>query len=66
MAKRVHVIAGILAPLCLVTFFLSTVLAEVFGSHDTVAQLKALIVMPGLWIMIPAMVAAGGSGMFIA
>lgn len=66
MPKRAHLIAGILAPLCLVTFFLSTVLTELFGSHATVAQLKALIVTPGLWIMIPAMVAAGGSGMFLA
>ena len=66
MPERAHLIAGILAPLCLVTFFLSTVLTELFGSHAAVAQLKALIVTPGLWIMIPAMVAAGGSGMFLA
>jgi hypothetical protein len=57
--------AGILAPLCLVTFFVSTVLTELFGSHAAVAQLKSLIVTPGLWIMIPAMAAAGGSGMFL-
>lgn len=65
MPKRAHLVAGILAPLCLATFFLSTVLAELFGSHEAVAQLKALIVSPGLWIMIPAMAAAGGSGMFL-
>ncbi len=66
MPKRVHLIAGILAPLCLVTFFLSTVLTELFGSHAAVAQVKALVVTPGLWIMIPAIAAAGGSGMFLA
>ena len=66
MPKRAHLIAGILAPLSLVTFFLSTVLTELFGSHAAVAQLKALIVAPGLWIMIPAIAAAGGSGMFLA
>ena len=65
MPKRVHLVAGILAPLCLITFFLSTVLTELFGSHAAVAQLKSLIVSPGLWIMIPAMAAAGGSGMFL-
>ena len=65
MPKRAHLIAGILAPLCLATFFLSTVLTELFGSHTAVAQLKSLIVSPGLWIMIPAMAAAGGSGMFL-
>jgi hypothetical protein len=65
MPKRVHLIAGILAPLCLVTFFVSTVVVELFGSYAAVAQLKALIVTPGLWIMIPAIAAAGGSGMFL-
>ena len=65
MPKRAHLIAGILAPLCLVIFFLSTVLTELFGSNAAVAQLKALIVTPGLWIMIPAIAAAGGSGMFL-
>jgi len=64
--KRAHLVAGILAPLCLVTFFLSTVLTELFGSPAAVAQLKALVVTPGLWIMIPAIAAAGSSGMFLA
>lgn len=65
MPKRAHLIAAMLASLCLATFFLSTVLIELFGSHAAVAQLKSLIVMPGLWIMIPAMAAAGGSGMLL-
>jgi hypothetical protein len=30
-----------------------------------VAQLKSLIVTPGLWILITAVTAAGGSGMFL-
>jgi hypothetical protein len=66
MPKRAHLIAGLLAPLCIATFFLSTILTELFGSHAAVAQLKSLIVTPGLWIMIPLMAAAGGSGMFLA
>lgn len=65
MPKRAHLIAGILAPLCLATFFLSTVLVESFGSQAAVAQLKSLIVSPGLWIMIPAIAAAGGSGIYL-
>jgi hypothetical protein len=65
MPQRAHLVAGILAPLCLIVFFVSTVLTELFGSPAAVAQLKALIVTPGLWIMIPAMAAAGGSGMFL-
>ena len=66
MPRRVHLIAGILAPLCLVSFFLSTLLVELFGSQASVAQLKALIVTPGLWIMIPAIAAAGGSGLVLS
>jgi hypothetical protein len=66
MPKRAHLIAGVLAPLCIATFFLSTILTELFGSHAAVAQLKSLIVTPGLWVMIPLMAAAGGSGMFLA
>lgn len=66
MPKAAHLIAGLLAPLCIATFFLSTILTELFGSHAAVAQLKSLIVTPGLWIMVPLMAAAGGSGMFLA
>lgn len=65
MPKRIHLIAGILSPLCIATFFTSTVLVELFGSHAAVAQLKSLIVTPGLWILLPCLAAAGGSGMFL-
>lgn len=66
MPNLAHRIAGTLAPLCIATFFLSTILVELFGSHAAVAQLKSLIVTPGLWILIPAVAAAGGSGMFLS
>ncbi len=66
MPRRAHLAAGLLAPLCIATFFLATILTELFGSHAAVAQLKSLIVTPGLWIMVPLMVVAGGSGMFLA
>lgn len=66
MPKRAHLMAGLLAMLCIASFFLSTLLTELFGSHAAVAQLKSLIVTPGLWIMIPLMAAAGGSGVFQA
>ena len=66
MPKRAHLIAGLLAPLCIATFFLSTIFTELFGSHAAVAYLKSLIVTPGLWIMVPLMAVAGGSGMFLA
>lgn len=65
MSKYVHRFGGILAPLCLIIFFSSTVFVELFSSTATIAQLKAWIVTPGLWVMIPAIAMAGGSGMFM-
>lgn len=66
MPRRVHLVAGLLAPLCIASFFLATVLVELFASPDAVAQLKSLIVTPGLWILIPTIAAAGGSGMLLS
>ncbi len=66
MPNVAHRIAGILAMLCISTFFVSTLAVELFGSHAAVAQAKSLIVMPGLWILVPAMAATGGSGMFLS
>lgn len=66
MPKQVHFIAGLLATLAIATFFLSTVIAESLGSHEAVATVKALIVMPGLFILVPAIAATGGSGFFLS
>lgn len=62
MKRTVHLLAGILASSVIATFFASTILVELFGSYETVARVKALIVTPGLWILIPAIAATGGSG----
>jgi hypothetical protein len=62
MKRTLHMIAGILATMTIATFFLSTILVELFGSTDAIATVKRLIVMPGLVILIPAIAAAGGSG----
>ena len=65
MPQRVHLLAAMLATLCIATFFTSTILVELLGSAEAVAQLKRLIVTPGLWILVPAVAAAGASGMFL-
>lgn len=62
MSKKAHFIAGLIATLTIATFFLSTVIVELFGSHEAVAIVKSLIVMPGLFILVPAIAATGGSG----
>lgn len=62
MVKTIHFLAGFLATFTIVTFFLSTVVVEVFGSPAAVATVKSLIVAPGLFILVPAIIATGGSG----
>ncbi len=66
MPNRVHLIAGLLAAATIATFFLSTVLVELFGSHEAVATVKSLIVLPGLFVLVPAIAATGGSGFYLS
>lgn len=66
MLRQFHFIAGLSATLTIATFFVSTVIVELFGSHAAVATVKALIVMPGLFILVPAIAATGGSGFILA
>ena len=62
MKKRIHILGAIIATLCIATFFTSTIVVELFGSQATIAAVKELIVTPGLFILIPAIAATGGSG----
>ncbi len=62
MKSKIHLIAAIVATLCIAVFFTSTILVETFGSAESVTALKSLIVTPGLFILIPAMAIVGGSG----
>jgi len=60
--RHAHLVAGIAATLCIAAFLLSTIVVELLGSAAAVARVKALIVTPGLWILIPTLVLTGGSG----
>jgi hypothetical protein len=66
MTRGIHRAASIVATLAIAFFFMSTVLVESFGSQDAVARLKALIVMPGLFILVPAIAATGASGFMLS
>ena len=66
MHNKIHMLAGILATLCIATFFVSTVFVEIFASHEAIATVKSLIVNPGLFILIPAIAATGGTGFSLA
>ncbi|TDT92518.1 hypothetical protein DFO45_3276 [Azorhizobium sp. AG788] len=61
MLKIVHPVAGTIALLTIATFWVSTVLCELLGSLTAVTTVKTAIPW-GLLILIPALAAAGGSG----
>ena len=63
--RRVHLSAGVVGFLTILTFWLSTVASELFGSHSTVDAVKngVLWQMP---ILMPAMILIGGTGYALA
>jgi hypothetical protein len=62
MTKLIHPVAGVLAILVIATFWLSTVLSELFASEATVIAVKTAIPW-GFLVLIPALMAAGASGL---
>ena len=61
MIIRIHGLAASIGFVIILLFWTSTVMTELFASHETVAETKALI-LTGMFILIPAMAIAGGSG----
>lgn len=61
MIKALHPVAGGIALATISTFWLSTVLSELFGSTAAVTTVKTSIPW-GFLLLIPALIAAGGSG----
>lgn len=64
--RQFHLLAALLATSTIATFFVTTLLVELFGSTAAVVQVKGWIVMPGLLILVPAIAAAGASGFYLA
>ena len=61
MIRIVHPFAGVVALLTIATFWVSTVLAELFGSSASVIAVKTAIPW-GFLLLIPALAATGGTG----
>lgn len=61
MTKAIHPIAGGIALLTILTFWLSTAFSELFASAAVVTTVKTLIPW-GFCVLIPALMAVGGSG----
>lgn len=62
MLRIAHRIAAVTAMCCISTFFVSTLWVELFGSEPAIQSVKRLIAVPGLFILVPALVATSGSG----
>ena len=65
MTRFIHPLAGMTAMLTIAVFWLSTILAELFASHATIVSVKTMIPW-GFFVLIPALVAVGGSGLYLA
>lgn len=65
MVRTVHPIVGAVALMTIATFWLSTVISELFGAHALVTTVKTTLPW-GFLILIPALAAAGGSGLSLA
>lgn len=61
MVKTLHPIAGGIALLTIFTFWMSTILSELFGSTAAIVVVKTLIPW-GFVILIPALMTAGITG----
>ena len=61
MKSKMHAVAGVLGFLLVATFWISTTVSVLFGSHETIAVVKGLI-FKGMFVLLPALVAAGASG----
>jgi len=65
MKPLFHAFAGGLAMLIIASFWISTLISEVFLDQATVAAVKQGIVY-GLFLLVPCMAATGGSGFVLS
>jgi len=65
MLKMIHPVAGAIALLTILTFWLSTLFAELFGSEACVVSVKTAIPW-GFLLLVPAPMTAGGTGFVLS
>ena len=66
MIQIFHRTGALIATLSIFAFLIATLNAEFFGTLQDIQQVKAAILLPGLIILIPAMVMTGASGFVLA
>lgn len=62
MKTKIHAAAGLIGFFTIALFWTSTIYAEVFTDHATIAAIKAAI-LNGMFVLVPAMAVVGASGM---
>lgn len=65
MKSKLHGIFGVVALLCIASFWLLTVVSELFLDQAAVTAVKNAV-LTGMWLLIPSMAATGGSGFSLA
>lgn len=65
MKSKLHGVFGGVALLCISAFWLSSVWAELFMDHASIAAVKSTV-LSGMWVLIPAMALTGISGSALA
>lgn len=65
MIRVIHPVAGAVALFTILTFWVSTVISELFGSEAAVIAVKTSVPW-GFFLLVPALAAAGGSGFALA
>ncbi|WCN12774.1 hypothetical protein GV054_06960 [Marinomonas mediterranea] len=66
MMLVLHRLAALIAVLCIATFFSTTIFVIILGTLESTANLKSLIVWPGLFILVPSIALTGVSGFALA
>jgi hypothetical protein len=64
MLTKLHPIAGVIGFVTILTFWLSTVTSELFGSTAAIAAVKETIPW-GFLVLVPALAIAGASGQVV-
>jgi hypothetical protein len=65
MLRKVHPVAGIVGLATILTFWVSTVISELFGTASAIAAVKQAIPW-GFLLLVPALAITGASGFRIA
>ncbi|MEW8623838.1 MAG: hypothetical protein AB2559_19880 [Candidatus Thiodiazotropha endolucinida] len=63
MKQLAHRVGAYISTICLEVFFISTLFVAIQGTPESITLVKSLIVMPGLFIFIPAIVMTGATGL---